>query len=83
MGNQWSTGAVLNAPMNNEYSIAPYLQVNHVLGVRGLHIAGRTWLNAGLLQLVEQEPQLPLHLLTPPHLIDELALECTHVGVQL
>ena len=38
------------------YSITPYLQVNHVLGVRGLHIAGRAWLNASLLQLVEQEP---------------------------
>ena len=30
-----------------------------------------------------QEAQLPLHLITPPHLVDELALEGTNLWVQL
>ena len=40
-------------------------------------------LNPCLFQLVAQEAQISLHLVRAPHLIGELALEGTHLWVQL
>lgn len=59
----------------------PHLKVYHILGVRGFHVASGSDLDARLLQLAAEEPQLPLHLLTASHLVDELALKGTHVWV--
>ena len=48
-----------------------------------LNTAGRTGLNANLIQLTEQETQLPLHFITATNIVSELTLECTHIWVQL
>ena len=53
------------------------------LRVGCLHNSRRLWLNTNLLQLVAQEPQFPLHLITTTNIISELALECTHIRIQL
>jgi hypothetical protein len=53
------------------------------LRVRSYHTKRRLYLNACLLQLSVEEAELPLHLITPPHLIGELALEGAHLRVQL
>ena len=55
----------------------------HTLRVRSLHRGRGSDLNACLLQLIAEETKLPLHLITSPHLVGELALESTHVWVQL
>ena len=39
--------------------------------------------NVALFQLFVEVSQLPLHLVTPANLVDELALEGIHVRVQL
>ena len=77
---------ITNEPNLNAFSLhsfTPYLKVYHILGVRGFHIAGWSDLDARLLQLTAEEPQLPLHLFTASYLVDELALKGTYVWVQL
>ena len=53
------------------------------LRVRSLHSGGGSDLNVGLLQLGIEVTELPLHLVTTANLVDELALEGIHIGVQL
>ena len=55
----------------------------HTLRFRGLDISPWSQFNADFFQLVIEETQLPLHLVTATHLIDELALEGIHVSIHL
>ena len=55
----------------------------HTLRFRGLHVSPWPQFNVGLHQLVIEETQLPLHLITATHLIDELTLEGIHISIHL
>ncbi len=67
----------------NTSNISPLYTHTHTLRFRGLHVAPRSQFNVNLHQLVIEETQLPLHLVTATHLIDELALEGIHVSIHL
>ena len=65
------------------YIFRPPPPHTHTLRFRGLDISPWSQFNADFFQLVIEETQLPLHLVTATHLIDELALEGIHVSIHL
>ncbi|MPC34774.1 hypothetical protein E2C01_028174 [Portunus trituberculatus] len=61
-----------------------HLQINHLSGLRCSRVLSSVNdLQLVLEYLLLQVPQLAVHLITPPHLVDKLALEGIHIRADL